>query len=203
MSQATIRVGVKSSDPADEVRSDRDLVAACLANDLDHAAFRRLYERYGPEILRYLERLLGDRDVAEDALQDSFVRLHRGLKRYDPERPLRPYVFRIAHNVAIEALRRRARRAKLDPAPLEAIDTVDQAVERNERAALVRAALAALPAEHRSVIVLRHTHALKLREVADALDCTPRTARNRLRAASTLLERELRRRGIVPEQEGL
>ena len=60
--------------------------------------------------------------------------------------------------------------------------------------------MAALPPEHRTVLVLRHTHGLKLREVADALSCTPRTGRNRLRAAAILLQGELERRGILGEE---
>jgi RNA polymerase sigma factor (sigma-70 family) len=73
-------------------------------------------------------------------------------------------------------------------------------VARDEHHMLVQEALSALSPEHRSVVVLRYTHGLKLREIADALSCTTRTARNRLRAAAVLLERELRRRGVVSEE---
>ncbi len=180
---------------------EQELVARCLEGSPDHAAFALLYARFAPEVYRFLRRLIGDATEAEDALQETFIRLHRALGRFDRSLPLRPYVLGIARNAAIEALRRGERLRKLqgkghEPEPHSAEDDAARA----ERRALVRDALATLPAEHRTVVVLRHTHGLKLREVAEALSCTPRTARNRLRAAAVLLQRELERRGVLGEE---
>ena len=105
--------------------------------------------------------------------------------------------------MAIETLRRHEKLSRLEPASGETpgADTVATDVAQNERRDLVHEALATLPPEHRSVVVLRYTHGLKQREIAEALSCTERTARNRLRAAAVLLERELRRRGVVTPRE--
>jgi RNA polymerase sigma-70 factor (ECF subfamily) len=67
----------------------------------------------------------------------------------------------------------------------------------SERREAVGDALAALAPEHRSILVLRHVHGQRLEEIAEGSSCTVRTVRNRLRAAGTLLGRELKRRGIV------
>lgn len=186
------------------VTADRELVERCLTErpDGDPPAFRQLYERHGPEVYRLLLRLLGERPAAEDALQETFLRLHRGLRGFDLGRPLRPYVLGIARHVAVETLRRRHRKeapmGKLDPTSAGAL--VPERVARDERARLVHEALAALDPEHRSVLVLRHAHGLSQGQVAEALECTERTVRNRLRAAATLFERELRRRGVLGEE---
>src|SRR4051812_8473228 len=81
-----------------EMTEDEALERCRRGEDGDHAGFRVLYERHRPEIERFLARLLGDRHQVEDALQDTFVRLHRALKGHERGRPLRPYVFAIARN---------------------------------------------------------------------------------------------------------
>jgi len=154
-----------------------------------------------PDVFRFLERLLGDPQAAEEALQDTFVRLHRGLDGYDgvaaagsvpvPHRAQR----RDRRAPGAKALEGGARGAALHASTFES-------VARRERAAAVEQALEALAPEHRAVIVFRLVQGLKLEEIAEALSCTTRTARNRLRAGSVLLERELRRRGVVAEDLG-
>jgi RNA polymerase sigma-70 factor (ECF subfamily) len=160
-----------------------------------------LYELHSVEVLRFLRRMLGDASEAEDAAQETFVRLHRALDRLDPDRPTRPYVLKIARNVAIAALRRRRRQKKLNGLSPEFSPATADTAERRETSALIHDALAALSPQHRSVVVLRHAHGLKLKDVAAALSCTPRTARNRLRAAAVLFERELNRRGVLGESK--
>jgi len=193
------------SEPAKpQAPSDRELVAR-LRDEADPDAFELLYRRHAPEVLRLLRRLLAASEVG-DAAQESFVRLHRGLlEGYDPEQPLRPYLLRITRNVAIEALRRREKLGKVLALPQAELAGPVEAPEHGalegERDALIHQALDALSPEHRSAVVLRYSHGLSLREVAQALSCTERTVRNRLRAAAVLLERELRRRGVDGNQE--
>ncbi len=176
--------------------TDRELLERCRAgDDPAHAAFRALYERHAPEVLRLLVRLLGDRVAAEDGLQETFVRLHGALRRLDPARPVRPYALRIARNVAIEALRRSKGHAPLEGEGPTTHD--DDALLRGEARDLVTDALQALTPDLRSAIVLRHGHGLTLDEVGAALGVTSRTVRNRLRAAAVLLARELEARGVL------
>lgn len=182
---------------------ETEVVRLCLTGTGPEAesAFRSIYERHARAVYRFLERLLGDQESAEDALQETFVRLHRGLKSFDPTRPLRPFLFSVARNVAIDAIRARQKRPRPDALPPEqpAVASPDssEAASRSERRKLVHDALAALAPEHRALLLLRHVEGQKLEEIADSSDCTVRTAYNRLRAASVLLERELKRRGVL------
>lgn len=173
--------------------------------DPDHAGFRTLWERHAPDVLRFLRRMLGDDAAADDALQESFVRLHRALPGFDASRPLRPYLLAIARHAAVSALRTKQRAAKLGALgalgeePADARASADGAATARDARGRVHDALAALAPEHRAVLLLRLAHGLRLEEVARALDVTDRTVRNRLRAAAVLLERELRRRGLSRE----
>lgn len=187
----------------ERVTTDEAILRRIVAgDDPGHAGFRTLWERHAPEVLRFLRRMLGDDAAADDALQESFVRLHRALPGFDAARPLRPYLLAIARHAAISALRKRQRAAKvgaLGDDPPDAKASADGVATARDARGRVHDALAALAPEHRAVVLLRLAHGLRLEEVARALDVTDRTVRNRLRAAAVLLERELRRRGLSRE----
>lgn len=79
--------------------AERELILLCQrGDDAARSGFRQLYELHFDEVRRFHERLLGDAHGADDATQETFVRLHRGLKTIDPERPLRPFVLAVARN---------------------------------------------------------------------------------------------------------
>ncbi|MGE0709825.1 MAG: RNA polymerase sigma factor [Planctomycetota bacterium] len=164
---------------------------------------RALYEEHAAELLLFLRRLLGERAAAEDALQETFLRLHGALERLEPGRPARPYLLRVARNVGIAALRRHRKLLALEDAAPAASAGPGPAheVAASEARGLVREALAALPPEPRAALVLRHHHGLRVRELAEVLGASERTARSRLRDAAALLEGELRRRGLFDTEE--
>src|SRR5258708_1898946 len=89
---------------------DNPLILA--SREGDHDAFRRLYERYAPAVLGFLAHRLGDHALAEDALQETFVKAFRALDAFDTKRRFGPWLSTIAENVAIDAYRRRS---KLEP----------------------------------------------------------------------------------------
>ena len=72
----------------------------------DRDAYRALLEDVAPLVQRYLRRQLGESDALEDVVQDTFVALHRARHTFDPERPIEPWLFAIAHNAAVDHLRR-------------------------------------------------------------------------------------------------
>lgn len=158
-------------------------------------AFRALYERHRDDVHRFLVRLLDDRALADDALQETFFRVYWHLDRFDPARAFRPWLLQIARNAGVNALR--ARRKGVEPPPDAASleratsDRVPRQVAEDEHARAAREALETLDDEDRALLVLRHALGLKLTEIAESLGCTERTVRNRLHAAVERLTRAL------------
>ncbi|MBI3725353.1 sigma-70 family RNA polymerase sigma factor [bacterium] len=189
-------MGVLVSEPSTE-----QLVFLAIRGDRE--AFGAIYDRLAPEVHRFLrgQRLDLDHHRLEDAVQETFLRLHRMLSSFDASRPLKPYVVGIARRVALE-LGRRARPsspAGLEDEPSRGSDAPEEAL-RTERDRLVGAALAALEDEHRALVVLRFVSELTMQDLADALSCSIPTARARLNEAALRFVQELAKRGLLPEE---
>jgi RNA polymerase sigma-70 factor (ECF subfamily) len=161
-----------------------------------HAAFRELYERHKDDLFTFVARLVRDDALAEDACQEAFLRAHRSLADFDSKLSFRGWLFEIARNAAIDALRRRAKQERLAehesrrPKGAEG-NLVLLEVARREATEDARSALDDLPDETRALLLQRHAHGLRLTELADSFACTERTIRNRLRAAAVLLTQAL------------
>lgn len=154
---------------------------------------RLLYEEHGPAVLRLLTRLLGDAAAAEDALHETFLRVN--VDDLDPLRSPRPYLLRIARNLGIAALRRRAVRAQVPVGSAQASEGPAAAAQRGEVREQIQAALASLAPGLRAALLLRHDQKLSMKDLGVALGVSERTARTRLRDASVSLARALRQRG--------
>lgn len=167
-------------------RSSMDLVRRMQADDLD--AFEAFFMQHRSVIFRTAFALTGDRHAAEEVLQDTFARAyrHRASLRADVS-PV-PWLHRVAMNLCYSRLDRR----RIDARPIdEATATLpaDRSIEPAERAEqaelrlIVRQGIAALPAKHRSVVVLYYLHGLSLQETASALDIRLGTVKSRLHYA--------------------
>lgn len=177
--------------------SDETLLEA-LCNG-QHEVFGTLVRRYERELYGYLRRYLGDESLAEDVFQNTFLQIFVKRKQYEPGRPVRPWLYAIATNQAIDALRRVGRHPTVSleiptdddgndptgwaaalqstgPGPLESL-TVK---ERQER---VRASVDRLPELLRPVLILAYYQGLKYREIADILEIPVGTVKSRLHAA--------------------
>ncbi|MDF1660237.1 MAG: sigma-70 family RNA polymerase sigma factor [Planctomycetota bacterium] len=184
--------------------SDSQAVEICRSGGEDAPdAFKSIYDRYARNVFGYSQKMLGNRSLAEDAVQETFTKLFRSLAHYDSQRPLKPYILKIAHNAVLDCLKRQKHLKGQQPLG------DDQASQEPDARALatkaetkkeVEKALLALAPEHRSVLVLRHVRALKVQEIAEIHGCSDRAIRNRMNIAAGLLERELRRRGIVSSE---
>lgn len=147
--------------------SDATLVER-LPRDDGGDELRELYRRYSGELFGFACNALGDRDLAEEVVQDVFARAWRHAGDYDPRRAsVRTWLYSIARNRVVDARRRAAVRpgvaGGVEPeSPAELDRTLEQAVLRWQ----VAAALARLSPEHREVIRLAHYGGLTLREIA-------------------------------------
>jgi RNA polymerase sigma factor (sigma-70 family) len=135
-------------------------------------AFTAVYERYHQPLYRYCRSILRDDADAQDALQSTFTRALSALQRGQRSAPLRPWLFRIAHNESISVLRRRRSGGGTDPLDGASIPPVPSAEdEAGERARLgvLMGDLAALPARARNALVMRELTGLSHEDIAIAL----------------------------------
>lgn len=170
-------------------RGDPDALAAAIS-------------RYQHRLYRYLLRLVADPAAAEDLFQQTWMRVMESLGRYDPRRSFDAWLFAVAHNVAIDHLRK-SRPESLDemlPSGHTRGDALAEsgqdALERLlewERAEAVAAALRHLPAIHREVLTLRFEEDLKLEQMADVVQIPLSTVKSRLRRALDGLRSSLER----------
>jgi RNA polymerase sigma-70 factor (ECF subfamily) len=127
------------------------------ANPFDRQALAGLYEQHSPGIYRYAYRLLGDQDLAEECVAETFSRFLNALQKgHRPEQNMQAYLYRIAHNWVTDHYRRQPPTVSLDNDehrdPESDLDHVIHVKLERER---VRSALLRLPDEQRRVIVLR------------------------------------------------
>jgi len=172
---------------------DRELVLRSRAGD--RTAFGVLVRRHQRRIFGLALRLLRNPDDADDLVQETFLRAWRALDRFDPERPLAPWLLRIATNRALTALQAGKRRAteELDeriPAP---DPSPEEHTERRRLHARIRRAAAELPEEQRAILALRVGESLSYCEIADVLDIPVGTVMSRLARARETLRKKVRR----------
>src|SRR6185503_5807281 len=151
----------------------------------DREAFEALLLRHERMVLRTALRLLGRMDLAQDAAQEVFLRLHKYIAGFDEERELAPWLYRVTVNACRDVRRRSGHRevVPLDAAG-EALATdgdaaeIEAGVERDRRRRLVARALLALPEKERAALVLRDIEGLSTAEVAAVLGSSEATVRS-------------------------
>jgi RNA polymerase sigma-70 factor (ECF subfamily) len=172
--------------------SDKELVEFARGGDGDAIAL--LVNRYSPRLHRYLTRMVGRPEQAEDRLQDTWLRVMEKLDSFRADRPFAPWLYAVARNRAIDILRRQARQGHKEPHypaddgtftdPLNRVaDPAPSTLEDlSERDLLghVQKTLAALPAELREVLSLRFEAQLRLDDIARTLDLPSSTVKSRL-----------------------
>lgn len=177
---------------ADEDGDDRALIERFLGGD--DQAFEALMDRYYDRIDRLALRLIGDGGVAEEIAQEAFVRAYRGLPRFRGAASVHTWLYRITVNLCLTHLRRRTRPVVPPDAETAASVGADPAsrLEAEQRRALVREVVDALPAHYRIVIVLSSVEELSYQEIASLLEIPVGTVKSRINSAKRLLREELR-----------
>jgi RNA polymerase sigma factor (sigma-70 family) len=166
-------------------RSDDTLRTMAARGNAD--AFGAIYERHWKALYRYCCSILGHAEDAGDALHNTMAKAWEALRRAEPEAPLRPWLFRIAHNEAVSVLRRRRMDGTLDEASIVATAGVEETLELRERLTTLRADLAALPERQRGALLLRELCGLRHTEIAVVLAVSPATARQTIYEARVAL----------------
>jgi RNA polymerase sigma factor (sigma-70 family) len=133
-------------------------------------AFATIYERYHQRLYRYCYSILHDCDDAYDALQSTLAVVFAALQRGQRHAPLRPWLFRIAHNEAISLARGRRRAAEVTEALKQCAPTADDRAGGRARLALLVADLRELPARQRGALLMRELSGLSYNEIAIAFE---------------------------------
>lgn len=156
-------------------------------------------------MLSLLVRLTGDRALAEDLAQETFIKAMRSLAAFDVTRRLSSWILRIAHNTAIDAMRRRTiRTVSIDttagelPPPDPAAPPAPDPVERSALHAALERALASLKPDQRAAIALRYEEGLSFEEIGQVLGIPEVTARSHVHRARKHLARQLAATGWQP-----
>src|ERR1700754_166601 len=189
------------------VPSDAALVAATLAGD--EGAFTALVGRHKKWLYRYIHRYVRDETEAQDVLQESLIAAWRGLKSYDPNRPLEFWLRRIALNKCRDRARRQAVRRFLlpwsnspretlaaDPAP-----AIDESLAENEQLRMARDAIEALPAKLRDPVILTAIEGLSQAEAAEILGLTVKAVEGAVYRAKKRLTEKLNLARPVPRPQ--
>lgn len=184
--------------------ADGELVQSALAGR--ETSFEELVRRYQRPIAAYVYRMVGDYDAALDLTQEVFIKVYNSLTRYRSEFKFSTWIYKIAHNAAIDHLRRHAVR---DQALTSGIDgerrevliesrrlTPEQESERKERRTEIESVVQLLPAAYRELIVLRHSQDLSYDEIAEVTGLPLGTVKNRLFRARESMRDHLLQRGI-------
>lgn len=179
------------------VADDADLVRAFLAGD--ERAFREIVTRYQVRLLNFIYRTIGDRERAEDLVQEVFIRVYRHLARFDQSKKFSTWIYTIASNLAKNELRNRSRNPLVlfqtltqgwddEERPLEFEDPdarPDDQYRKRHLRELIDKFVAELPPHHREVFVLRELEGKSYEEIAEITSCNLGTVKSRLNRART------------------
>ena len=162
--------------------------------DGDSVSLDKLVSFYYPDILRYCLWHTPNRQTAEDATQDTFLKTIRHLDAYVHRGKFRAYLYKIASNVCVDYSRKKTMEQLPDD-----LQEYDSQLEQVESDANFVWLLRELSNEQREVVLLRFVHELKIREIADVVGVPMRTIQSRLRSALKRLEKDFNNGGKIVE----
>lgn len=190
--------------------SDEELVARSMGGDLD--SFNQLVLRWERPIYALAYRVIGRDEEARDVAQETFLRAFRALPGFKGQAKFSSWLYRITLNLCRDWMRKE-RRTPVSQAP-EGIDiielageatpheTIEQMVGRKELGRAVSKAMATLPEEQRTAIILKEYHGLTFQEIADMLDCPLSTVKTRLYQGLSVVRKQLEQAGVSSDSLG-
>jgi RNA polymerase sigma-70 factor (ECF subfamily) len=195
------------------VRTDEELVARSVGGDLD--SFNQLVVRWERPIYALAYRVIGREEDARDVCQEAFLRAFRGLAAFKGQAKFSSWLYRITLNLCRDWIRRQKRTPVVQApegidliemaAEREPVESIEDLVARRDMSRAVAKAMALLPEEQRTAIVLKEYHGLTFQEIADMLGCPLSTVKTRLYQGLTVLRKQLEATdaGSVPRQAGV
>jgi RNA polymerase sigma-70 factor, ECF subfamily len=185
--------------------SDRELVAIAVTGF--DGSFEELVRRYQRPISAYVYRMVGNYESALDLTQEIFIKVYNSLKRYRSEFKFSTWIYKIAHNAAVDHLRRNSTREQSLVAGIDG-DTFDlpiesarlspeQESERKERRGEIEAVVRTLPSNYRELIILRHSQDLSYEEIVEVTGLPLGTVKNRLFRAREMMRQQFVDKGIT------
>jgi RNA polymerase sigma-70 factor (ECF subfamily) len=189
--------------------TDEELVDRSRSGDAD--SFNLLISRWERPIYALAYRVIGREEDARDVTQETFLRAFRGLAAFKGQAKFSSWLYRIALNLCRDWIRRK-KRSPLATLPedveLEDVaadvgptETVEDLVSRRELSELVEAAMARLPEEQRTAIILKEYHGMTFQEIADLQGCPLSTVKTRLYQGLSVLRRELGAANVMTRPE--
>jgi RNA polymerase sigma-70 factor (ECF subfamily) len=191
--------------------TDEELVARSIGGDAD--SFNQLILRWERPIYALAYRTIGREEDARDVCQETFLRAFRALPGFRGQAKFSSWIYRIALNLCRDWIRRERRTGFVQPpedvdlmdlmaadAPSESIEDL---VARHTQIRAVERAMALLPEEQRTAIVLKEYHGLTFQEIADLVGCPLSTVKTRLYQGLSVLRRELARTQADPKDPAL
>jgi RNA polymerase sigma-70 factor (ECF subfamily) len=179
---------------------DNDLIK--VIREVDPQRYAEIMERYQGKLFAYLYRLIGEREEAEDLLQDVFIKAYRNLGSYDTERKFSSWIYRIAHNEAVNHIKRKSLKKfislenvtstkdKLDASSTE--EDAQTSWIRKEISKEVDDAINRLPLKYKQVLVLRYYSDKSYEEISDILGKPINTVGTLIKRAKNKLSEELK-----------
>lgn len=179
--------------------NDNELVD--IVREKNPEYYEEIIGRYQGKLFAYLYRLIGEKEEAEDLLQDVFIKAFRNLKSYDTSRKFSSWIYRIAHNEAVNHIKRKSLKRFI---PLESITSTKDKLEasspeenpqmswiRKETSKEVDEAIKRLPLKYRQVLVLRYYSDKSYEEISEILDKPINTVGTLIKRAKNKLSAEL------------
>lgn len=182
---------------------------AKLARTGDRSAFAELVDLYKDKIYHLANRMLGNRQEAEDIVQETFLRVYKNLDRYDETQKFSTWIYRIGTNLCIDHMRKRKASYSLDAdfGEGEGTDgysmlpsdekTPESQVILSETQMRIRKAIDMLPETYKSVVVLRYLHDMSLQEIGDVLQMPVTTVKTRVHRGREYLRKRLEKEKIL------
>lgn len=185
--------------------TDCELVATAVSGL--EGSFEELVRRYQRPISAYVYRMVGDYESALDLTQEIFIKVYNSLRRYRPEFKFSTWIYKIAHNSAVDHLRRiNTREQSLISGsdgehfelPIESgRPSPEQESERKERRIEIESVVRTLPANYRELVILRHSQDLTYEEIVEVTGLPLGTVKNRLFRAREMMRQQFMEKGIT------